>query len=1404
MRKQKALSFLLILAMVVSILPLQWSVVKAATAHNFNFNNEQYTVGAARITTNDRVTLTGTINNVDPASIKYSVYQINPSTGAVISSNENQTANITAVGTTLTVYNVQLFPGMNKITFTGTQGASTSEDSIFIEYRNSPMLYDLTAGIDGSIFNIKEAGSTVVYSSASMGKSSSDISISGKAPNATKVQVITNGKSNTYSVNSQSNFSFVASPINVKKGMNEITIRVYNNTQYVETTRNIAFYNGDVTFYDLTLVAEKDLNADGDVADPGESFTTPLQPTTNFSIPTGFTVKVTGSSIVPIVYNSVTKNFQPNTGWTWNTSTSVYDFDPLNVLNGNPISVTNDGSSNSVIAVNNAPAAPAPADKFFTVAFSYTLGSSSTTTGAGLLKFDDNHSIKFTGWNQAKSPAGTDDSDTFFYKLRNSTLAYIQDVNFIPGYNNKTTPAEIPTLDTSDLENTSLFSLPAGIELLIGNYQSGWVGAAPNDLVQLANIRTVTGNTTDGDLNGNSASTHDYSYKVLPNSSIKMVNINGVDTPFLRVFVTLNKLPSSGSMDLRFKLNNTAYSGTVTGDPYKDIPITMMYGPYVKYDGVFDGMQIKYDTTMSSIAGIAALIQTEFKSFKGQLFNVPNLSDIVFKTDTTSSPPKYQTAYLYINNTEVQLKVDTTQDTFVLADAAQETAAYNALNKLGDNNIKFVFRTKSNNYESNIKVTIVPTNLPVIPAPKTAGVFPYSTGLSAPLPNDPNFPLKGTVFSTKQAEMNIYGTFDFIDLGTTSGNAIAKLTAMQSGRDQDNYIMVISSPGDLDITWNMGKNLFTASDGAVITDEPTDTAPLGNLRVVYDLESQTFSFILPNQKLPYDGSSKVYSITVYNGGLNGPRATYRLEVDPTSIPYTIISPRTEKRILNQSYVEVILTSPGADSVTINKIPATKITYLDYRTSTPTEVPAFRAFVQNLKPNKTNRIDLIIKNANDTIKDSFDVVYAPENIPGAQTLLTMKNSLKAFDGKLNLTFPSGTNLIRRDYNTPDNLKGQVYKDNNILMAIANPEDGVVDRHDFETVPANYDAQLSMGRILFTASFPTRYIKASPVYWIDAGQADNPITPDYDPVTNGFDPYPLEVIKGTAQKLYYTRGSDREVIPSKRGTLTLAYDPSLRQSAGTWVTVFRFDPFIQQWENIGGVVDDKKNTVKVPFDRFGYYVVGKVGYTFNDVSAHPYAREAIEAIYAKGVMNATDPSGAFGTDQYVTRGEFARMLVRALDLPLNYNGPKHFVDVPDTGNAINIDALWDYRYIETAARAGIVRGTLPRAFSPDNTISRQDATVMLAKALNLKLDTDPNKSRATLGKLFKDEPSIDFYAKPSVAAIAKKGFMSGSPVDVADPKKGLVFEPSSRLLRADAAIIMAKVMVDLKKLPKIYSK
>lgn len=1357
---------LLAVCLALVSVPTAIAPVSAAVGDYFIFPGEQSDFDSARVVLTGTIDLTGTISQVIGSTISYTVEKVVKSGGVeqVVQSNPNQTANIILNGNSIRVLSIQLFPGVNKITFKGLNGFTEVSNSIYIEYRNSPSLYDLKAIIDGQQFDILEDRTTVIHSALSRNQPNYDIIITGKAPNADRVTVIVNGRSYTYMVSSTNGWTFAASPVNVMKGKNTVTIRVHNGTQYVETTREIAFYNGEVTFYDLTLT-----NGTTSAA---------LETAPNYSVNAGDNIYVQGKVILPV---KVTQQDLNNDNDFDDPGETVYTPDVSIFTDSNPDAqyeyLLGGGIWDELTLTDPDPATFTPAVAFVTVQFEQLIGS----VGGGL-SFDTLHTLEFRGVNATKNaPANIDTTGRFAFYLRDASKPYIHEVNYLPGYSESTTAAQLPGLTGSPLDGATIPALPLGVELLIGNPPST---EAAVELIEVKS-NSVTSSVYHAD-------------QISMTTPITVTRtVDGVDRVFQRVFMKIDKLPSSGTLTLKFQVGGT-------GGATAEARIQLLYGPYVKYDLLYDGMEVPYDTTNPN--GQSYLLDQVFDNFRGELKNVSNTGDIRY-SNVPGPPALLQTVFMYINNIEVKLKQDNTSGApitrFMLDDNTNNLKkAFDAIFKGGENVVKFVFQTPNNSYVSETKFVIIPTNLPEIPAKNTDGVYPYSVNRTEPMKNDPNFELRGTVYTTREARMNIYGTFDFIDLGNSENLVQAKLTDLDASKA--NYILHIQT-GDEEFEWNLGYEFQgKGSQATPATFNQGIQGPTsGSISVAYDYDKESFEFILANQAVPPDGSPKVYTITVYNTGKNGPRATYRLEIDPTTIPYTILSPVAEKRTVNQSYVEVLLYSEGAQSVEIDGKPAKKVRYIDYSKTPEAELDAFYAIVTGLKANKPTNIKFVITSGAEKIQDTLTVTYTPENIPGSQVMETMKNKHAPFGNALTLSFDRGTNLIRRDYNVPQEYKSQVYYGNNILFAIANPTDGVVNRHEFESVPAGYDLNVELGAVYFSASFPRRFVKVSPVFWIDAGQADDIATPVYDPITSGYDPLPFEIIRDEDREFYFQRNPDRELIPSKRGTLTLAYDPSARQSAGVSVTVFRFDPFTRQWENIGGTVDEKKNTITVPFDRFGYYVVGKLSYGYNDIIDHPYARNAMEAVFAKGVMNAVDPSGAFGSNQYVTRGEFTRMIVRALEMPLNYDGPKHFMDIGDTNGVVSPDALWDYRYIETAARAGIVKGTRPETFEPTNYISRQDAAVMLANALNLKQDTNYDAVRKQLQKAFKDEASISVYAKPAVAAIQKKGFIAGAPVDASDLSKGYVFEPTARLLRSDAAIIIARVMADQKKLPKIFA-
>ncbi len=334
--------------------------------------------------------------------------------------------------------NIKLFSGLNRITFKGLQGTTQVEDSIYVEYRNGPTIYDLKANlVDGSqAIELKEDSPAVLTASPgspAYGKTKTDISISGYAPSADKVTVEVNGRSWTYTVSSYNNYKFFASPINVNSGSNIVKIKVLNQNQTLETSREVTFYNGKVTFFDVRATDGTDVSAD-------------LSSFPNFNVSsTNITVK--GKAIIPIKNGQLPDAAALSTylGYAFANGASGSGTEPVTVLE----------SANDYMMIEFSGVAPASAQ--FDSLINVTLTAADGTTGAGI-------------------------SSTVGLTLRDKNKPFIQEVNYLSGYSSGMSTSQILNLSGTSMNGANIFSLPIAMEVLVAN------GASVNNI-------TITGIT---------------------------------------------------------------------------------------------------------------------------------------------------------------------------------------------------------------------------------------------------------------------------------------------------------------------------------------------------------------------------------------------------------------------------------------------------------------------------------------------------------------------------------------------------------------------------------------------------------------------------------------------------------------------------------------------------------------------------------------------------------------------------------------------------------------------------------------------------------------------------------------------------------------------------------------------
>lgn len=179
-------------------------------------------------------------------------------------------------------------------------------------------------------------------------------------------------------------------------------------------------------------------------------------------------------------------------------------------------------------------------------------------------------------------------------------------------------------------------------------------------------------------------------------------------------------------------------------------------------------------------------------------------------------------------------------------------------------------------------------------------------------------------------------------------------------------------------------------------------------------------------------------------------------------------------------------------------------------------------------------------------------------------------------------------------------------------------------------------------------------------------------------------------------------------------------------------------------------------------------------FADVS-NSWARDAINNMGSRLIVTGIG-SNNFAPGRDITRAEFAAILVRALGLRPG-TGTNSFNDV----KADN----WFSGYVETAVQYSIVTGFGDGTFRPGESITREQAMVMIARAMAIT-ELDPALSGSEAVALlsgFTDAPETSGYAESGIAACLKTGVVNG--------KDGLI-APKDDITRAEAAVMVQRLL------------
>lgn len=158
------------------------------------------------------------------------------------------------------------------------------------------------------------------------------------------------------------------------------------------------------------------------------------------------------------------------------------------------------------------------------------------------------------------------------------------------------------------------------------------------------------------------------------------------------------------------------------------------------------------------------------------------------------------------------------------------------------------------------------------------------------------------------------------------------------------------------------------------------------------------------------------------------------------------------------------------------------------------------------------------------------------------------------------------------------------------------------------------------------------------------------------------------------------------------------------------------------------------------------------TYGDTAGH-WAEASIERWSGYGIIQGSN--GKFDPDGQLTCAQLATILARLLKLPA----------AKDAGFIDNPADAWYYDAINRCAAAGILKGNGDGTVTPNASITRERAMVMLARALGIEPLSRPDLSR------YADAAQVSPYAQGYLAALIEAGIVGGVTADRLAPQDNI---------------------------------
>jgi hypothetical protein len=253
-------------------------------------------------------------------------------------------------------------------------------------------------------------------------------------------------------------------------------------------------------------------------------------------------------------------------------------------------------------------------------------------------------------------------------------------------------------------------------------------------------------------------------------------------------------------------------------------------------------------------------------------------------------------------------------------------------------------------------------------------------------------------------------------------------------------------------------------------------------------------------------------------------------------------------------------------------------------------------------------------------------------------------------------------------------------------------------------------------------------------------------------------------------------------SSAGALYLGYQSPTSYTAAVSASAKYYRTFSPLLSNITFVpAAGYSGAVTIPYVGYtagnaAYYgkIIFNVGVSvpYTDMGAHTWAKTAVDYLYRNGVIT-DNGSGLYYPGANTTRGDYMVMIVNAFHL--SGAGTDNFPDVP-SGSSY-------YDAISDAKAFGIALGADDGLFHPEWGLTRQDAMVIIARALrNTGTPLTPGAMSDLAG--FPDASQTSGYAVADLAALVRYGFVAGS---------GGNLNPKATFTRAESAMLLYRILL-----------